>query len=481
MSLRKLRRKLATPIVAITLLGSSWNGNFPGKACFAEEWGRFRGANGTGIAGELHLDEGISDEVLRWKRAVPAGTSSPVLVDGKLLITSHSSNDRVVHCFDSKTGEPQWECKWDKSRTEVATPPNGPATSTPACDGQLVATFFPDTGLVVCTMDGEKQWSKDLGPFSSMHGLSASPILHDGLVIMSIDQLVDPYIVAFDAQTGKQKWRADRLIGITGGYSTSSIMKLGKRTLIISASPGEMVAYDAKYGEKVVSVTGLTNAPVSVPVVVADRVYYTEPRGEPIPMEALGNADKNKDGVIELEEVKNSIGTARLIQRIDTGFGNGDGKVDQTEWEKGFGSFLNKGGFSCVRFQEKGESITAEVVWKYEKTTPYIASSLIIDDVAYVINDGGILMAFNTENGDMLQRERVREGTGGYYASPIAGDGKIVLANLEGKVTLVQSGKPFKVLRTHSLEEPIVATPSISDGQLYIRSESQLFCFGTKG
>lgn len=475
------RRKLAIQVIAVSVFGTCWSANLQTRLCQAEEWGRFRGKNGVGVAGELHLKDGISDDVLRWKRELPAGTSSPVLVDGKLLITSYSGNDRTVHCFDSKSGEPKWECKWVKSRGEVATPPNGPATSTPASDGKLVAAFFPDAGLVVCSLDGEKLWSKDLGPFSSMHGLSASPILHDGLVIMSIDQLADPYIVAYDSQTGEERWRVDRLIGVTGGYSTSSVMKLGTRTLIISASPGELVAYDSNNGEKVATISGLTNAPVSVPVVVEDRVYYTEPRGEPIPMEALGNADKNKDGVIELEEVKNSVSTTRLIQRIDTGFGNGDGKVDQAEWEKGFGTFLNNGGFSCVRFHEQEESISAELLWKYEKTTPYIASSLVLDDVAYVINDGGILMAFNTENGEMLQRERVRGGTGGYYASPIAGNGKIVLANLEGKVTLVQSGKPFKVLSTHSLEEPIVATPSISDGNLYIRSEGQLFCFGSKG
>lgn len=58
MSLRKIKQKLAIPIVAITLYSSSWNGNFLGNACLAEEWGRFRGANGTGIAGELHLDSG---------------------------------------------------------------------------------------------------------------------------------------------------------------------------------------------------------------------------------------------------------------------------------------------------------------------------------------------------------------------------------------------------------------------------------------
>jgi outer membrane protein assembly factor BamB len=122
--------------------------------------------------------------------------------------------------------------------------------------------------------------------------------------------------------------------------------------------------------------------------------------------------------------------------------------------------------------------LKAEVIWKYTKATPYIPSSLVLDDVAYLVNDGGILMAFNSSSGELLHRARLGEATGQYYASPVAGGDKLVLTSLDGKITIVQTGKPFQVKNTYSVGEKIVATPSIDNGLLYVRSEKHLYCFG---
>jgi outer membrane protein assembly factor BamB len=302
----------------------------------------------------------------------------------------------------------------------------------------------------------------------------------DGRLIVTIDQLQSPYIAAFDVTNGNQLWKVERLQGITGGYSSPTFVEIGTRKLIISAAPGEMVAYDLETGEKRLSMIGLTNAPVAVPVVYNDHIYYTEPPGEPIPMEALGNADANKDGVIELEEVKNSVGTFRLIERLDKGFGNDDGKVDQAEWDKGFGSFLNKGGLSCIHLEKRGDAIEGTLKWKYTKSTPYIPSALVSDDLVYIINDGGVLICFDAQTGDIIKRERLGEATGQYYASPVSAGDRMVLANLQGKVSLLKTGRDFKLIKTIDLEERIVATPSIYQGRLYIRTNSQVYCFDRK-
>jgi outer membrane protein assembly factor BamB len=238
-----------------------------------------------------------------------------------------------------------------------------------------------------------------------------------------------------------------------------------------------MTPYDPKTGSKRMSVVGLSNAPVSLPVAVQANIYYSEPPGEPIPMAALGNADQNKDGVIELDEVKGSLGTYRLIERLDQGFGNADGKVDQAEWDKGFGSFLNKGGLSCVQLQNKNGQLEGTVKWKYTKTAPYISSAIVIDGLVYIINDGGILICFDADSGDLIKRERLREATGQYYASPIAAGDRILFSNLQGKLTLVRAGREFSVLSSLDLGESIVATPSIHQGRLFVRTKSQLYCF----
>lgn len=444
----------------------------------ADDWNRFRGPNGSGVAEQLNLADPISDASIKWKKELAGGSSSPIVHDGKLLLTSFSGEDRNVHCIDAKDGSEVWKFSIKKVRSEAATPPNSPATCGLACDGQRCVAFFPDAGLVALTLDGKQIWQKDLGPFSSMHGLSASPILYQDEVVLSIDQLADPFIAAFDAKTGSEKWRTERLLGVTGGYSSPTLMNVNGRTYLLSASPGELVAYDIQTGQRSTSVEGLANAPVATPVVVGNRVFYNEPPGEPIPMSALGNADKNKDGLIEASEVANSVGASRLIKRIDDGFGNKDGAVSEAEWDKAFGTFLNKGGMSCIEFSHEGDNLTAKIAWKYTKSVPYIPSVLVTGGAAYLINDGGILLAFNPESGELIQRARIGEAAGQYYASPVSGGDKLILASLDGKITQVQLGKPFEVKSTYSVGEPIVATPTIHAGLLYVRSEKHLICFG---
>jgi outer membrane protein assembly factor BamB len=437
----------------------------------------FRGPNGSGTNQKLQLPETPDLTHIRWKIDAGKGGSSVVGVGDKLFLTAFDDKSRYLRCLDADTGKLLWTQSIPKLRQETATPPNDPAICTPVSDGVHVAAFFPDAGLVVADLDGKVMWQKDLGPFYSMHGISTSPLLVDNKLILAIDQLRDAYIVALDIQSGNQLWKTERLLGVTGGYSTPIAMKWRGRDMIVSASPGELVGYNLKDGEKLFACTGVTNAPVGLPVLQGDRIYYCEPPGEPIPMQALGNADRNNDGVIELAEVKSNLGAYRLIERIDHGFGNGDGKVDQAEWSKGFGTFLNNGGLSCIELYEVDGKIETKVHWKYSKATPYIPSLVLAKDQVAMINDGGILIVFQADSGDIVKRQRLTDATGQYYASPVFDGERLVLANLQGKLSFVQAGGEWKSLAVLDLEERIVATPAIHQGHLLVRTESQLICF----
>ena len=445
------------------------------------DWSQFRGPNGSGTAEKLQLSDRLTLDDVVWKIDSGKGGSSLVASKDKLFLTSYEKDSRTLRCLNAVDGKELWTRSIPKLRKETATPPNDPAMCSPVCNDKYVCAWFPDAGMIACSHDGDVKWQKDLGPFYSMHGISASPVLIEGTLIVTVDQLQSPYIAALDIATGQELWKADRLIGITGGYSSPVHMHLSGLDLVVSAGPGELVGYDLKTGERKLTCTGLTNAPVGLPVVQNNRIYYSEPPGEPIPMEALGNADKNKDGAIELAEVESSVGTYRLIERIDNGFGNSDGKVDKTEWDKAFGTFLNNGGLSCVEVSQNDGTVANKVAWKYTKTTPYIPSALVLDGIVYIINDGGILTSFDAATGDVIKRSRLTDATGQYYSSPVSDGQKMLFANLEGKVSLVQSGREWKSLSTLDLEESIVASPSIQSGRLYIRTETQLYCFGKKG
>jgi outer membrane protein assembly factor BamB len=319
-----------------------------------------------------------------------------------------------------------------------------------------------------------------------MHGLSASPVVQDGLIVLVVDQLADAYLTALSLETGAEVWKTERLLGVTGGYSTPALIEIDSKPYVVSPAPGELVLYDLKTGEKTATVAGLANAPVATPVVVGSRVFYSESAGQPLPMSALGNADQDGNGSIEYTEVEKSVSTLRLIQRIDTGFGDGDGKVTNAEWDKAFATFVGKGGLSCVEFTKNGEEITGKVVWNYQKSVPYIPSSLVHNGTAYLINDPGILLSFDAESGELLKRERLKNGSGSYYASPVAGKSEqggdlMVLASLDGKLSVVQLGETATVYESYPLNETVVATPSIYNGRLFVRSEEHLYCFGKSG
>ena len=70
------------------------------------------------------------------------------------------------------------------------------------------------------------------------------------------------------------------------------------------------------------------------------------------------------------------------------------------------------------------------------------------------------------------------KGTGAYYASPVAGDGKVYVVSDKGVISVLKAGSEWEVLSSRDLMERTVATPVVSGGKLFVRSEAALYCFG---
>ena len=70
---------------------------------------------------------------------------------------------------------------------------------------------------------------------------------------------------------------------------------------------------------------------------------------------------------------------------------------------------------------------------------------------------------------------------GSYYASPIAADGRIYLASVPGKVTVVKAGgeKP-EILHQAEFGDRILASPAVVGDRLYLRTQKTLYCFGSE-
>ena len=101
--------------------------------------------------------------------------------------------------------------------------------------------------------------------------------------------------------------------------------------------------------------------------------------------------------------------------------------------------------------------------------------------MAYLIKNGGIFTAFDKDTGEVLEQGRIREAMDNYYASPVAGDGKLYLASEKGLVSVVRAGGDWEPLATVDFDAPVFATPAISDGRIYLRAGAKVYCFGGSG
>jgi len=464
-------------MIASVLLGSLIS-----VASGASDWPRFRGPNGTGISPDQNLPAEVAkDRNVLWSVPVRRGNSSPIVVGGRLFITAHDGDERLALCFSTDEGRLLWQRGVNKVRAEVFNPLNGPATPTPATDGKKVFFFFPEFGLLAIGFDGNEFWRTSLGPFSSIQGLAASPVYVDGKVVLFVDTPEEAYVAAFDAGTGRQVWKTRRPTGVLGSYATPTLYPgEGLATQIVVAGAVELTGYSPFTGERLWWATGATISPMAPPFVSGDSVYTVEPpdQGWPPFDSVIAELDKNKDGKIEVSEAAGDPIWARSLIGIDRNVGNGDGVVTAEEYTKS-SSGVTGGGLNRIRIGARDDVTASNVLWRCTKGTPQLSGALLYRNVLYMVRSG-IVTTVNPETGELLRQERLRDALGDYYASPVAGDGKIYLASLEGVVTVLEAGADWRVLSTGDLGEHIIATPAISGGRVFIRTAARLYCFASR-
>lgn len=209
-----------------------------------DDWSRWRGPTGNGIAaqGEQPPTQWSEDENVIWKAKVPGrGHASPIIVGDKIFLATaeEEKQSQSVVCFSRKNGELLWQTEVNQGEFPPQIfPKNTHASSTVATDGKYIFAVFNHHGGVEVTaldMEGNEIWSQTVGAYDPVYkfGFGASPIVHDGNVLVTNENKIKSAVVAFDVNSGKQRWAIKR-DGVSS-YSTPVVTEVaGEKRLLLS-------------------------------------------------------------------------------------------------------------------------------------------------------------------------------------------------------------------------------------------------------
>lgn len=461
-----------------------------------EEWSRFRGPDGAGVAADdAPLPEVLDlERNLLWKRELPPGLSSPCVSGDRVFVTGATEEELVTLCIDRASGEIAWRRSLPAAPIEHVHEINGPASPTPTADAERVIVSFPALGLVGYDREGKELWRRPLPAPNNTFGPAASPILARGRLVLLHDAEEGSFLESIDPASGATQWRTERL-GFKSGWSTPGLWKRGDTDELLVYGIGWLTAYDLAGGEERWSVPGLADEPIVTPVTGDGLVFVssynmrTSPEVQGLPQwsELVERYDHDGDGTLDREEADEN---ASILSRYDAD-GEGDhplrmffnwldvdrdGELTELEWAKvvrWVEGFAQANALVAIR---PGERET-EIAWQHARGVPEAPSPLCYRGRVYLVKNGGLVTCLAAQDGRILYEERL-DSRGPCYASPVAGDGKVYAASARGRVVVFAAGDELRVLSRNDLGERIMATPALAGGRVYVRGERALFAFG---
>jgi hypothetical protein len=128
-----------------------------------------------------------------------------------------------------------------------------------------------------------------------------------------------------------------------------------------------------------------------------------------------------------------------------------------------------------IRLGGRGDVTDTHVDWRIPTGAPYVSSVLYYAGLVYMATGSGIVTCVDAVTGERVWRERIG---GSYTASPVAADGKVYLFDETGETVVLAAGRDPLVLARNDLGVRTIASPAVSDGRIYVRTDSQLIAIG---
>jgi outer membrane protein assembly factor BamB len=197
-------------------------------ATFAN-WTNWRGPNFNGSTEASNLPTDLKANI-KWELPTLPGASTPIVDDTQIYLTAvdAAKMQLVVFVVNRETGKIVWE---DRPSTGFTVPKGNAislhgrsnyASPSAVTDGKRVIFSFGNGDFHAYSLDGKKQWSrnlqKDFGIFTYQWTYSATALLHKGTMYVPVlqrDQVAvgigkdgnESFLLAVDPATGKDKWK----------------------------------------------------------------------------------------------------------------------------------------------------------------------------------------------------------------------------------------------------------------------------------
>jgi len=213
----------------------------------ASDWRQFRGPQGSAVALDANLPVTLDPKQnVAWKTDLPGrGHSSPVIVGDRVFITSASGyKGKRLHvlCFDANNGTKLWERQfWATGRTTTHEKISAAAPS-PVSDGERIFALFSSNDLFCLDLAGNLLWlrglMRDYPNASNGLGMSASPVVADGVFVAQIESDGEAFALGIDVVTGLNRWKIERPHRANWTSPLTMTGPTGKQQVALQSSAG---------------------------------------------------------------------------------------------------------------------------------------------------------------------------------------------------------------------------------------------------
>jgi outer membrane protein assembly factor BamB len=396
------------------------------------QWLQFRGSDGTGRSDSKGVPLTWTEtEHVKWKTAIHGRAwSSPIVLDNQVWLTTATEDGRELFAVavDRETGKIVHDLKlFDVEKPQFAHKFNTYASPTPVAEpGRVCVTFGSPGTACLDPKTGKVLWTRRDLECNHYRGAGSSPIIFQDLLIMHFDGSDVQYVVALDKKTGKTVWKMDRSIDfqdlgpdgkpqaegdLRKAFATPHITTVNGKPLLISSGAKATYAYDPFTGKEVWRVEERNNHSASTRPVVGHGLIF-------------------------------------------------------------FPSGFPRGHLLAVRPDGEGDVTASKIAWSTSRSVPSKPSLLLIGDLIFMITDAGVVSCLEAKTGDLVWTARVG---GTFSASPIAAENRVYFFDEDGKTTVIDAGREYKVLAQNQLGDGFMASPAIAGKAFFLRSRTHLY------